>query len=244
MSDSSELNEEQTMSLGRLTRMTPIAGIAVLGLGVGLGVSACSPVTSSTAAPPAATKTAAGSVAASAPATSAPAATAPATSVATASTAPASAPATPAGPGANAAPVDADGKPFVMWDCEGKPLVEPASVVLACADGGNRLAAMHWTSWAPTDANGTGTEYLNDCTPNCATGKFLAYPIDISLTGSVLVGQNEPFGYTKITLTYTGARPTTHITVNGKTELTHPATWSMKLPVVQRPRPGAAGVNN
>ena len=220
------------MSLGRFTRIRQVFGIAALGLGVGLAASACSPATSGAAAPPATTKAAAaGAAATAAPASSAPAASAPAATAAPASTASSAAAVTPVSSAANAAPVDANGRPFVLWDCESKPLVEPASLVLACADGGDRMTAMRWSSWAPSHAAGTGIQSLNDCTPNCATGHFHDYPVDIALTGSVLVGQHEPFAYTMITLTYRGPRPTTYTTVNGKVTAVHPATWSQELPV-------------
>ena len=220
------------MSLGRCPRITQALGISVLGLGVGFAASACSPTTSGAAAQPAATRVAASSAATAAPASSAPAASAPASAAPAASGAPSSAAAvTPVSNAANAAPVDANGKPFVLWDCESKPQVEPASLVLACGDGGDRMTAMHWTSWTPTHATGTGIQSLNDCTPSCAMGHFHDYPVDISLTGSVLVAQNEPFAYTKIALTYTGPRPTTYTTVNGKVTAIHPATWSQELPI-------------
>jgi hypothetical protein len=224
------------MSLGRFTHITQGLGISVLGLGVGLAASACSPTTSGAAAQPAATRVAASSAATAATASSAPAASSPTAATPAASADPTAAPSsaaavTPVSNAANAAPVDANGKPFVLWDCESKPQVEPASLVLACGDGGDRMTAMHWTSWAPTHATGTGIQSLNDCTPNCAMGHFHDYPVDISLIGSVLVAQNEPFAYTKITLTYTGPRPTTYTTVNGKVKAIHPATWAQELPI-------------
>ena len=220
------------MSLGRFTRITQVFGIAVLGLGVGLAASACSPTTSGAAALPAATEAAAASAAATAaPASSAPAASAPASSAAPAATPSSAAAVTSVSSAANAAPVDANGRPFVLWDCESKPQVEPASLVLACGDGGDRMTAMRWSSWTPTHATGTGIQSLNDCTPNCATGHFHDYPVDISLTGSVLVGQHEPFAFAMITLAYRGPRPTTYTTVNGKVKAVHPATWSQELPV-------------
>ena len=178
------------MSLGRFTRITPALGICVLGLGVGLAASGCAPTASGAAAQPAATKVAASSAAPAAPASSAPVASSSAAAPASASATSSTAGVTPVSNAANAAPVDASGKPFVLWDCESKPLVEPSSLVLACADGGDRMTAMHWTSWAPTHATGTGIQSLNDCTPNCAMGHFHDYPVDISLTGSVLVAQN------------------------------------------------------
>jgi hypothetical protein len=131
--------------------------------------------------------------------------------------------------GPNAVPVDSGGRPFVLWSCESKAEVEPSSFVLACGDGGDGLTSVHWTKWAPADAVGVGTEYLNDCTPNCASGHFHNYPVDISLAGSDLVAQNEPFAYTRITLDYTGARPAVTVVENGAPVVTHPASWSMQL---------------
>jgi hypothetical protein len=125
--------------------------------------------------------------------------------------------------------VAADGRPFVMWDCESKPLVEPAGVVLACGDGNYGLQGAHWTKWAPRDAVGAGTEYLNDCTPNCAEGRYHDYPVDVTLTGSDLVAQNEPFAYTRLTFAYTANRPPVDVLVNGKPVVTYPATYSVQL---------------
>ncbi|MGH3279781.1 MAG: hypothetical protein ACRDNW_11685 [Trebonia sp.] len=119
-----------------------------------------------------------------------------------------------------------------MRNCENKPEVRPTSFVLACADGNDRLIDMHWTNWTPVGASGTGVQYLNDCEPNCALGHFHRYPADIALTGSYKARPNEPFAYTKITLTYTAARPVVHIKVNGKVVATHPATWSQELPLL------------
>jgi hypothetical protein len=124
--------------------------------------------------------------------------------------------------------------PFVVWQCNtNRPLVEPANYLLACGDGGDSLTGVHWTSWTPTGATGIGTEHLNNCIPNCggqAVSKFADYPVKISLTGSYLAAQGEPFSYAKITLTYLAARPLLHIEVNGKREVAHPASWSPVLP--------------
>jgi hypothetical protein len=117
-----------------------------------------------------------------------------------------------------------------MWDCERQPQVRPTSYVLACADGNDRLIDLHWTNWVPESATGTGVQYLNDCTPNCAEGHFDSYPVDIAVSGGYRSGPNEPFAYTKILLTFTGPRPTVYVKVNGNVEATHPATWSLSLP--------------
>jgi hypothetical protein len=189
------------MSLGYLTRVTPVTGMSIVGFCVGLALTACT------------------STAASAP-------------TSTLSAAPASAP-SPAS--ANAAPVDASNKtPFVIWQCNtNRPLVEPTGYVLACGDGSDSLIAVHWTSWTPDGATGTGIEHLNNCIPNCggqAESKFVNYPVKISLTGSYLAAQTEPMSYAEITLTYLAARPLRYVKVNGKWELTRPASWSPVLP--------------
>jgi hypothetical protein len=147
----------------------------------------------------------------------------------------ASAAATRAG-GANAAPVRVaqDHSPYVLWDCESVGRVEPAAFVLACADGNAGLTGLHWTRWAPDGAAGTGTEYVNDCQPYCAAGHFHNYPVDIRLSGRDLVARNEPFAYTRITLTYPGARPPLQTGVkDGKPVIVYPATWSEQLPAAR-----------
>jgi hypothetical protein len=234
------------MGWGHFTRVTSVTGIAVFGLGTGLALTACSPTTSEPGA-----STTITNAAASAPASGTPASTASASASNTVApsgapaSVPLSAPATPTptptGTVANAVPVKiaANGPYFVVWSCDDKPLVEPTGYVLSCGDGGNGIKSAHWTSWTPNGATGVGTEYLNACIPNCAEGTIIDYPVDISLTGSYLAAQDLPFAYAKITFTYLAARPPIYVTVNGKVELTHPATWSPPLP--ERPASHSAG---
>lgn len=192
----------------------------MLVLGLCGAISGCSPVTSS----------ASGSGATSAPAakTSAASPVTPSSGAPSSGT-PSGTPSPAGSTAANAVPVDADGRPFVLWDCERKPKVEPADFVLACVDGSYGLADAHWTKWAPADAVGVGTEYLNDCTPNCAIGHFHNYPVDIRLTGSDLVARNGPFAYTKLTMAYPAKRPPFTTLVKGKRVVTYPGTFSVQL---------------
>jgi hypothetical protein len=124
-----------------------IAGLTVLSAGCG------SSSTSTTGSAGAAASTTPAS--ASAPA----ATTAPAP---TSGTAPAATTAPPA-----AAPVDAQVE--VYGNCT-TPTVEPAEIVLACADYGATLDGLDWTSWTATSATAVGTLEYNDCTPSCAAG--------------------------------------------------------------------------
>ena len=241
------------MNWSRFARVTPVAGIAALSLGAALAVSACGAagsgtaagtgltrtVTSATATAPASAPAAAAASAAAAgrTATSGPTAHAPADGATTAGAgAPASAPATapssapaPAPGSVTATPISVDG-PFVLLDCLNRPQVRPASYMLACADGNDELIRIHWTNWVPPGAAGLGIQYLNDCTPNCASGHFHSYPVDIAVSGAYRATARGPFAYTKITLTYPGPRPTVYVTVHGKVVATHPGTWSQELP--------------
>ena len=219
------------MGLAWLTPTTLVLGAS--GAALGLAVAGCGAAAPGAATSPPPSSPSASSPSASTPAavSSAPAASSTSAAAAVSAAAASSAPAAAGGAGAvNAAPVPVDGRPFVLWDCENKARVEPASFVLGCGDGGYGLSGAHWTRWAGADAAGVGTEYLNDCSPNCAAGHFHDYPVDIKLTGSDLVAQNEPFAYTMITLTYLGARPPVQTGVrDGKPVLTYPATWSERL---------------
>lgn len=59
----------------------------------------------------------------------------------------------------------------VYGDCR-TPRVEPARIVLACADYGEMLIGLHWTSWSAERATAVGTFRYNDCKPYCAAGHF------------------------------------------------------------------------
>ena len=63
----------------------------------------------------------------------------------------------------------------VYGDCT-SPSVEPAEIVLACADFGEILKGLHWTSWTATSASAIGTFVYNDCTPTCAGGHDHSIP--------------------------------------------------------------------
>jgi hypothetical protein len=89
--------------------------------------------------------------------------------IAAAKTRPASAPAAPASPPKVDAGIE------VYGNCK-TPTVEPAEIVLACADYNAILESLHWTSWTASSATAVGTFVYNDCTPNCAEGHFHHVP--------------------------------------------------------------------
>lgn len=82
-------------------------------------------------------------------------------------------PAAATAPPAATAPVDTHIK--VYGNCT-SPAVEPAEIVLACADYGALLEGLRWTSWTAASATAVGTFEYNDCTPSCVEGHYPDVP--------------------------------------------------------------------
>jgi len=115
---------------------------------------------------------------------------------------------------------------YVVLDCSFKPVVEPSTFVITCADAGTGVQDLHWTSWTPKLASGYGTFWENDCTPDCADGHFRYYPSLEVLWGSATVqGHPADRRYTELTVIFTGkTRPPVYVLENGKLVATYPLT--------------------
>jgi hypothetical protein len=73
----------------------------------------------------------------------------------------------------------------VYGDCK-TATVEPKEIILTCADLGEIVQGVSWSSWTATSATGVGTWLYKDCTPSCATGKSRTLPnTHITLTTPV-----------------------------------------------------------
>ena len=59
---------------------------------------------------------------------------------------------------------------------------KPVELVLYCADAGQILNEITWSSWTPTEATGVGTSTAKDCEPSCAEGKDVVSAVEIKLT--------------------------------------------------------------
>jgi hypothetical protein len=94
----------------------------------------------------------------------------------------------------------------VVLNCQGQPRVRPGSYVLACADANDYLTRLSWRSWGPGLASATGVQKENDCVPDCASGHFRSYPVNVVFWGSAAARPGEQ-RFTKVTLLYPGARP-------------------------------------
>ena len=96
----------------------------------------------------------------------------------------------------------------VVVDCSGQRQTRPSSFILTCADANDALTALHWVSWAASQAFGTGTETVNTCTPDCADGKLVSYPALITLwRPESLPGHPGARYFTRITRIYPSNRP-------------------------------------
>jgi hypothetical protein len=116
----------------------------------------------------------------------------------------------------------------VVFDCLNHPIAEPGTYVLTCADYGSILEHLNWQSWTSTSAVATGVHSLNDCTPDCAVGKFIDYPAVITFwRAEPLAGHSGEKYFTRITVRYTGQRPPAYMSYN--TLINHPAQWSEVL---------------
>jgi hypothetical protein len=103
-----------------------------------------------------------------------------------------------------------------VYDCGNQPQVRPSSFDVSC-DGSFALGHLKWTTWTIPMATATGVEYVDNCTPNCASGKWSRQNAEVIFWRSLPVAHRSgKFGYSKMTLllpnqrggsTYTQAPP-------------------------------------
>jgi hypothetical protein len=104
----------------------------------------------------------------------------------------------------------------VVVNCLFREQTRPSDFILTCADAGDVLAHLHWVSWGPTAAFATGTEQINDCTPDCAAGKFINYPVLVDLwRPESLPHHPGQLYFSRVTRVYTSNRPPLYF-CNGK----------------------------
>lgn len=116
----------------------------------------------------------------------------------------------------------------VVINCLFESQARPSSFVLTCADANDVIAHLHWVSWGSGAAFATGIEQINDCTPNCAAGKFINYPVLVNLwRPEPLPGHPGTSYFTRATRVYTNNRPPLYF-CNG-THTCYPQTATFDL---------------
>ncbi len=93
---------------------------------------------------------------------------------------------------------------YALYDCANKPQVRPGTFDIAC-DGADSLAHLKWSEWDGSRAVGSGVDWVDNCTPNCAAGKFFKQNVIVILWRPEAVhGHKGKFGYSKLTLLFPG----------------------------------------
>jgi hypothetical protein len=82
----------------------------------------------------------------------------------------------------------------------------PKSVTLTCGDGNTVLNGLRWSSFGGTSAQARGTFEMNTCTPNCAAGKVVKYPVTVQANDQRACKAGLRV-YDKVTLKFTGRAP-------------------------------------
>jgi hypothetical protein len=117
----------------------------------------------------------------------------------------------------------------VVVNCLFKPQTRPSSFVLTCADANDVLAHLHWVSWGSGAAFATGVEQINNCTPDCAAGKFISYPVLVDLwRPESLPGHPGVRYFSRVTRVYTANRPPLYF-CNGTRTTCYPQTSTSDL---------------
>lgn len=82
----------------------------------------------------------------------------------------------------------------------------PKQVTLTCGDGNTALSGLHWSSFGGASAKAAGTFETNTCTPNCAEGKVVRYPVNVKAYEMRSCKKGLKV-YNKLTLKFTARKP-------------------------------------
>jgi hypothetical protein len=95
--------------------------------------------------------------------------------------------------------------PLKITNCV-KASSRPQTLTLTCGDGNTVLSKLRWSSFGGTSARAHGTFETNTCSPNCAQGKVVRYPVAVRASNprSCKAGLRV---YNKVTLQFTGRSP-------------------------------------
>jgi hypothetical protein len=89
--------------------------------------------------------------------------------------------------------------------CSGHGKVRPATEDLpGCMPSNEYLSGLKWTSWHSV-AYGSGVFRVNNCTPTCAQGKYVNYPILTVLWRAEPWAGHGRFHFSRMTVIFTGA---------------------------------------
>lgn len=109
---------------------------------------------------------------------------------------------------------------------KGNPVAKPGEIVYSGdgshlfggAKGNRKIGKIHWTTWNGTEGLANANNWINNCEPSCANGKFTLYPVTLKATAPKKEGKYYIF--TRLKVTYTHKKP------DGKRSFTWPISYS------------------
>jgi hypothetical protein len=87
-----------------------------------------------------------------------------------------------------------------------KASTRPKQLTLTCGDGNTALSGLRWSSFGGASASAAGTFETNTCTPNCAEGKVVRYPVSVEAYDPRSCKKSLKV-YNKLTLKFTARKP-------------------------------------
>lgn len=81
---------------------------------------------------------------------------------------------------------------------------KPARLVITCGDGGTFLKNLKWRHWSATKATGTGIEWVNKCTPDCAAGHYSKTRAAVTLTTPKRCRKQKHMVFDRLTMRFQG----------------------------------------
>ena len=112
-----------------------------------------------------------------------------------------------------AGPAAAASTSVVVVNCAGHGKVRPTRLDVGCMPSSEYMARLTWASWRSV-AFGEGVFKVNDCTPTCARGKYVSYPIlQVLWRARPWPGHAGRDYFSRLTWIFTGKRPA-HVRVS------------------------------
>jgi hypothetical protein len=93
-------------------------------------------------------------------------------------------------------------KPFeIIWTGDGSGLFAGRGK----ASKRPSFGRLHWSAWSATEGRGWGANWLNNCVPFCAAGRFTPYNVNLTVYRPRVLSGFKVF--TRIKVHYTGTVP-------------------------------------
>jgi hypothetical protein len=103
--------------------------------------------------------------------------------------------------------------PLLIGNCA-KPKFKPANVILTCGDASLGATNVAWSAWTRKAAVGNGTGQINNCKPDCASGKVKTAPMSLRASKPQTCSNGRRI-FTKLSYTWTSGAPVGHVPDHG-----------------------------